>query len=207
MLRQIWVVLVLAVGSLTASAIWAASLSESSITAAIEGKATAADKQEIGKLFRLLSNLAQTPDNVKMKDIVAVTGAVFKDPMCFKQSSGANSCSHDNVNWDIKTYAITVVRTVGQKHDSDRGAQVIMQISRDFACVPTHALDEFWGVEPIRGADLMPDSFAGDSKPLELVQTTLYKGINRNDAYVYVETRSIANCVVNVLLSTLRPTN
>jgi hypothetical protein len=168
------------------------------------GKATWDEKKQLGRLFNDLANLAQDPDEITLAKVVATTRAQFKEPVCFPQKTGAKSCSYDNVNWDVRTFTVSGLRTISKDKESDMGAQVRMQIAQKYVCVPTKAVDKFWHVKPIQGPALVPDSFGNSDAPTGLIKTTFYKGINPSAPHVYVETKSIAGCVVDVTLSTIR---
>lgn len=179
-------------------------IQELSIAKDFQGKATWSEKKELERLFKVIADLAQRPDEITRQNVVAATRAQFKDPVCFLQNTGANSCSHDNINWDVKAFSVSGLRTISKDKESDMGAQLRIQISQKFGCVPTKAVDKLWHVRPVQGPALVPDSFGNSDSPADLIKTTFYKGINPSAPHVYVETKSIAGCVVDVTLSTIR---
>lgn len=190
--------------SLAASVAIAQPFQKSDIVDAITGKSSMSEKKELGKLFVLFADLSQSPQRIRLDNIVAATGTGFNEPMCSRQNTGVNVCAYQNPNWDIKTFAVTNLRTFSKASEGDAGADLRMQIARKFACIPSRAMERFWGVKPLKGPTIIPDSFA-DTRKLDLIFTESYRGVNPATPYVYVETRSIEGCVVDVSLSAIRP--
>lgn len=204
-MRRILTYSILAVASLCAGVVSAQSTEEVRLVKEIKGQITSDEKIELSRLFKLIADLAQVPNDITLGKVVSATSVNFNEPVCFRQDTGANWCSHDNPKWEVSTFSVTGLRTVSKEKESDMGADLRIRIAKKYACVPTRAVDIFWAVKPINGVALPPDSFGNDNRSLDLIRTTLYQGINQTAPHVFVETRSIKGCIVEVTLSSIRP--
>lgn len=190
--------------SLAAGVATAEPYQEADIVEAITGKSTMAERKELGKLFALFADLSQAPQRIRLDHIVAATSTRFNEPICSQQNTGVNVCAYQNPNWNLKTFVVSNLRTFSKVSEADAGADLRMQIARTSACIPSIAIERFWGVKPIQGPATIPDSFA-DARQPNLISTETYRGVNPAAPYVYVETRSIEGCVVDISLSAIRP--
>lgn len=194
----------IALGIFSIDSVSAQSNQESHFVKQLKGNSTLSEKVRLEKLFSAFAAFAKSQDEMTLNRVVAATEAEFKEPVCFTANTGANSCSHDNINWDVRTFSVSGLRTISKNKESDMGAQLRMQIERKYICVPSSAVDKFWNVKPVQGPALVPDSFGNSDSSTDLIKTTFYRGINPSAPYVYVETKSIAGCVTDVILSTVR---
>ena len=174
------------------------------IAKAITGSATPLQRRRVEELVGVLVDMSQRPERIVLSNIIGTGSASFNSTHCVEKTKYGDSCFYNEDRSATSDIRFNSLRTFTFKVESDGGAEVSLEISPEYACIPNDLLTKVWGEPSGEQPFYFPDFFAGseDRPPLKY---EAYRKINPSFPYVYILVKSVNNCVISIDLSAIHP--